>query len=129
MPDWMADNIINHTRDFEHFLFLHAAGKDAVSRGRPFRYAVNMYCMKHTDTIEFRCFRASTDEEELACSLDVCAQFVYNALNDDEPIRDTIAKRRYKFPPMIVDEELMLSWANTKQETNLQGKNRKYYAV
>jgi hypothetical protein len=65
MPDYMCDNIINLATDFEHFIKLHAAGKDGVSMGRPFRYAINTYCMKHTGTIEFRCFRSSIKREEI----------------------------------------------------------------
>jgi hypothetical protein len=60
----MCDNINELATDFNHFIKLHAAGKDGVSMGRPFRYAINTYCMKHTGTIEFRCFRSTINLDE-----------------------------------------------------------------
>ncbi len=47
MPEWMGENIINHAKTFEDFIRLQCCGKDAVSMGRPFRYAINTYCLKH----------------------------------------------------------------------------------
>ena len=65
MPTYMSNNILNLAEDFKDFIKLHAAGKDGVSMGRPFRYAINTYCLKHTGTIEFRCFRSTTREREI----------------------------------------------------------------
>ena len=65
MPDYMSDNIINLAKDFDHFIKLHAAGKDGVSMGRPFRFAINMYALKHIDTVEFRLFRGTLDRKSV----------------------------------------------------------------
>ena len=65
MPDYMIDNIINLSTDFNTFIKQHCTGKDGVSMGRPFRYAINTYSLKHTKTIEFRFFRASVDKNEM----------------------------------------------------------------
>ena len=69
MPSWMIGNIIDQAKDFDDFIRIQCCGKDGVSRGRPFRYAINTYCLKHTDTIEFRCFRASLDPQEIYNSI------------------------------------------------------------
>jgi len=114
MPDYMCDNIIKLATDFDHFIKLHAAGKDGVSMGRPFRYAINTYCMKHTGTIEFRMFRHSFDRRELEDSFKFVEMFFNAALNDGPPVEDILASYDFKFPQMSYDHQLWLSYENTK---------------
>lgn len=129
MPDYMCNNLINLTTDFEHFIKLHAAGKDGVSMGRPFRYAINTYCMKHTGTIEFRCFRNSYDRRELEDSFRFVEAFIDAALNDGPDVQEILMNGDYKFPELHYDNELYKSWEKTKYGKERGKKAREYIPV
>lgn len=130
MPDWMCDNIINLATDFDSFIKLHAAGKDGVSMGRPFRHAINTYCMKHTGTIEFRCFRSSIDVDvEIPDSFKFATQFIDAALNDGPNVDEILASSQFKFPPLIYDHELYTGWEATKYSKERGKKVREFYDV
>lgn len=129
MPDYMCDNIINLASSFEHFIKLHAAGKDGVSMGRPFRYAINMYCMKHTGTIEFRFFRNTVLLDEMADELLFAEQFLDAALNDGPSVEEILVDREWHFPPFVFDYEAVLGWTNTKYGKERGHKERKFYEL
>lgn len=128
MPDYMCDNIINRANNFDEFIFQHCAGKDGVSRGRPFRYSINTYCMKHTGTIEFRCFRSSTSLIEIEDSITFAAEFLDVALNDKD-IGLLFDPNRWCFPKLIFDLDNYLGWENTKWPKERGKKERKFYEV
>lgn len=92
MPDWMIDNILEHAHDFDDFIRLHSAGRDPSSRGRPLRYAINTYCMKHIDTIEFRMFRSTLNRLELTSCLLLVKSFISAALNDGPDVAEVISQ-------------------------------------
>lgn len=129
MPDYMCDNIINLSKDFDHFIKLHAAGKDGVSMGRPFRYAINTYCMKHTGTIEFRFFRNSYDRRELEDSFIFVENFMDSALNDGPNVLEILSSREFKFPKFTYDNEIYKSWENTKYGKERGKKSREFIPV
>lgn len=129
MPDYMCDNIINLATDFDHFIKLHAAGKDGVSMGRPFRYAINTYCMKHTGTIEFRCFRSSIDRREISDSLKFVEEFVNAALNTGKPVSEILSEYDYKFPKFVYDSDHYLGWEATKYDKSRGTKQREFLDV
>lgn len=129
MPDYMCDNIINLATDFEHFIKLHAAGKDGVSMGRPFRYAINTYCMKHTGTIEFRCFRSTTKREEVEAQFRFAEKFVDAALNGGPSVKEILAADTYKFPPFVWDLNEYVGWEKTKWDKERGNKHREYHEV
>ena len=129
MPDYMCDNIINLATDFEHFIKLHAAGKDGVSMGRPFRYAINTYCMKHTGTIEFRCFRSTTKREEVEAQFRFAEKFIDAALNDGPSVKEILAADTYKFPPFVWDLNEYVGWEKTKWDKERGNKHREYHEV
>ena len=129
MPDYMCNNIINLTTDFEHFIKLHCAGKDGVSMGRPFRYAINTYCMKHTGTIEFRCFRNSFDRRELEDSFRFVEAFIDAALNNGPDVLQILLEGDYKFPELKYDHEIYTSWEKTKYDKERGKKSREFIAV
>lgn len=129
MPDYMCDNIVNLATDFEHFIKLHAAGKDGVSMGRPFRYAINTYCMKHTGTIEFRCFRSTTKREEVEAQFRFAEKFIDAALNDGPTVKEILASEEFKFPPFVWDLNEYAGWINTKWDKERGNKQREYLAV
>lgn len=129
MPDYMCNNIIKLANNFDDFIKLHAAGKDGVSMGRPFRYAINTYCMKHTDTIEFRCFRSSTSLEELISSFSFAEKFIDAALNDGPPVEDIFSNIQFKFPKFEYNHELYLGWEKTKYDKSRGTKKREFHEV
>lgn len=114
MPDYMSDNIINLATDFDSFIKMHAAGKDGVSMGRPFRFAINMYALKHIDTVEFRLFRGTLDRTELESCFRFVEDFLDAALNDGPSVNELISEKNYKFPPMQWDLAQFIGWGNTK---------------
>jgi len=128
MPDYMCDNIINLATDFDHFIKLHAAGKDGVSMGRPFRYAINTYCMKHTGTIEFRCFRSTTKREEMVDQFRFAERFIEAALNDGPSVKE-ILDDSYTFPPFIWNLNEYVGWEKTKYSKERGNKKREFHEV
>lgn len=135
IPVWMCANIQSKVETFEDFIRMHCCGKDGVSRGRPFRYAINMYCLKHTKTVEFRMFRGTLDEAHLACSFEAVEQFMNAALNDGPMFRDLrLGKNRLPiqpefFAPMQWDKELWDGLQATKHPENRGCKERRYVEV
>ncbi len=129
MPDYMCDNIIKLATDFDHFIKLHAAGKDGVSMGRPFRYAINTYCMKHTGTIEFRCFRSTTKREELESQFRFAENFIDAALNGGPSVKEILAEGNYKFPPFKWSIDEYFGWDKTKYPKERGEKKREFHEV
>lgn len=127
MPDYMCENIINLATDFEHFIKLHAAGKDGISMGRPFRYAINTYCLKHTGTIEFRCFRASTDTNKIADQFRFVEMFIDAALNDGPDVEDIFMENDFRFPEYRFSAEEFNALQATKYDKERGNKVRKFY--
>ncbi len=129
MPDYMSSNIISGATDFEHFIKLHAAGKDGVSMGRPFRYGINTYCMKHTGTIEFRCFRSTTKREEIESQFRFVEMFMEAALNDGPSANEILSDNSFKFPPFIWDASEYDGWIKTKYDKSRGEKKREFHEV
>jgi hypothetical protein len=129
MPDYMCNNIINLTTDFDHFVKLHAAGKDGVSMGRPFRYAINMYSMKHIGTVEFRLFRSTMNRVQIESCFRFVNDFMDAALNDGPDVLELIMENNYEFPPMIWDLNQFLGWIDTKYDKERGKKAREYLEV
>ena len=129
MPEYMCDNIVNLATDIDHFIKLHAAGKDGVSMGRPFRYAINTYCMKHTGTIEFRCFRSSTNRKQIEDSFRFAEKFIDAALNDGPSVKEILAENSFEFPPFVWDLNEYVGWERTKYSKERGTKHREYHEV
>jgi hypothetical protein len=129
MPDYMCDNIINLATDFDSFIKLHAAGKDGVSMGRPFRYGINTYSMKHIGTIEFRFYRGTLVREEIEACFKFTSDFIAAALNDGPSAYDLLRENKYKFPPMIWELDQMKGWEKTKHGEDRGKKVRTFHEV
>lgn len=129
MPNYMCNNIIDLANNFEDFIRLHAAGKDGVSMGRPFRYAINTYCMKHTGTIEFRCFRSSIKRKEIEDSFKFVEKFIDSALNGGPDVQQILMENQYTFPEFNYDHEMYLSWEKTKYDKSRGKKQREFHEV
>lgn len=129
MPDYMCRNIIKRAKMFKDFIRLHAAGKDGVSMGRPFRYAINTYCLKHTETIEFRCFRATVKRQELESQFRFAVAFLDAALNGGPTVKEILAEGKFKFPPFVWSRDEYLGWNATKYPKERGNKRRELLAV
>lgn len=127
MPIWMADNIIGNAKTFEDFIRIQCCGKDGVSMGRPFRYAVNTYCLKHTDTIEFRCFRSTLNYREILDSIRLVESIMVEALDHDGmSIKEILGQYRYKLPKFVYDHKSYVGWEQTKYPKE-RGKKERYF--
>lgn len=126
MPNWMLDNILApRTKSFGDFIRMHCCGKDGASRGRPFRYAINTYSLKHIDTIEFRCFRMSLDLSLLESPVVFAREAVLSMLRGDLVAPADIAKSHcLSFQPMLYDHELYVAWERTKYDVSRGMKRR-----
>lgn len=129
MPDYICDNIVKLATDFEHFIKLHAAGKDGVSMGRPFRYAINTYCLKHTGTVEFRLFRNTLDWDKIADILKFVEEFLNGALNTNKQVSEILAEYDYKFPELEYDHAAWVGWEKTKYDKSRGKKQREFHEV
>jgi hypothetical protein len=124
MPAFMCENIINRAKSFNDFIRLHAAGKDGVSMGRPFRYAINTYCLKHTETIEFRCFRATVMRNEIESQFRFAVAFLDAALNGGRTVKQILAEGHFTFPPFTWSRDEYLGWTATKHSKERGTKKR-----
>ena len=115
-PEWLLDNLIEHTISFDEFVRIHCRGKDAFAKqnARPFRYGIHTYAMKNSNTIEFRCLRSSVEEREIADGFRFMEQFMDAALNGGPDVEEIIANGDFKFPPFVYDHEMTQSWVKTK---------------
>lgn len=129
MPDYMCDNIINLANNFDDFIRLQCAGKDGVSMGRPFRYAINTYCMKHTGTIEFRCFRSSINRNEIESQFRFAEKFIDAALNDGPDVWKILEENSFKFPEFNWDNLEYEGWIKTKYDKSRGEKKREFHEV
>lgn len=127
MPDWLSENLITKTDNFNKFIDLHCMGKDGESRGRPIRYAINMYCLKHTQTIEMRFFRASLEPQHLSSCFEFTERMIKAALITGETADQILDSKTWSFPPFWFDEEIWASHQRTKHKANVQGKNRAFW--
>jgi len=125
----MSDNIINLATDFASFIKLHAAGKDGVSMGRPFRYAINTYCMKHTGTIEFRCFRSSVKRNEIESQFRFVEKFIDSALNGGPDVSEILEQEKFTFPEFVWDDKEYGGWNRTKYDKSRGTKKREYHSI
>ena len=114
-PEWLLDNLIEHTTSFDEFLRIHCRGKDAFGKVsiRPFRYGVHTYAMKNSNTIEFRCFRSSVDRFEIESCFKFMEKFIDAALNGGPDVEQIIAENNFRFPPFDYDHEMAVSWRET----------------
>lgn len=124
MPDYMIANILEKANDFESFIRMHAAGKDGVSMGRPFRYAINTYSLKHIDTIEFRFFRSSIERHELESQMAFVEKFLDSALNGGPTVREILDSREWTFPPFVFDKLAYDGWVASKYDKSRGKKDR-----
>ena len=127
-PAWLVDNLCAAT-DFQDFLRIYCCGRDGVSRGRPLRYGINLYCLKHTRTVEFRMFRATVCGSEIADCLRFVHEFTVAALNNGPRVEEILRKRRYQFPPFTYDEAEMRGWLATRWSKERGTKERRYVPV
>ena len=126
MPQYMIFNILKMGHSFEDFIRLHAAGKDGVSMGRPFRYAINTYCLKHTKTVEFRMFRGTLNRTYIRNSLLAAEAFLKISLGFADLTAASNFLTDLEFAPMLWDKELWDGLQATKHDEKRGKKIRNY---
>jgi hypothetical protein len=127
MPDWMCDNILTKATNFEEYIGLQRVGKAgdlSVRSTRPLRYAINTYCLKYIDTVEFRVFRATLTREELESCYRFVELFMDAALNEGPPIKEILDAGAWKFPKLVWENELYRAWETNKYPTSRGNKVR-----
>lgn len=128
MPDWQLDNLMKAT-DFDDWIRLHCCGKDGVSRGRPFRHAINTYCMKHIDTIEWRMFRGSDDPDEIYDAIRLVRDCTKAALTVGTPFLDIYHHGGYCLPEFRFDPEAWAGHQATKWGEKRGKKERTFHDI
>ena len=132
MPEWMSDNILNQATCFEDFILLHQKGKSGLAqevKSRPFRYAINTYGLKHSDTLEFRFFRSSTDMERIKDSFRFVEAYLDAALNTGKPAKEILEEGNFLFPLFYWDKEEYSGWISTKYPKSRGNKSRMFREV
>jgi hypothetical protein len=144
MPIWLGTNLSTVPTDFTDWLRVHCCGKDAKTQSRPFRYGIHTYALKNSNTIEFRCFRSTTDRRELEDCFKFATEWIDAALNDGPDVQEIFLANDYKFPPFEYDHEMYVGWERSKYERtdrnldddtaeklglNKLGKSRKFLSV
>lgn len=125
-PSYIVENILDKAVDFQSFIKMHYAGKDGISTGRPIRFAINTYNLKHIKTIEFRFFRGCINPNELKDCLKFIELFVQHSLTDGKSVKDILSENNFTFPEYINNKEAVLGWLNTKYDNSRGKKVRRY---
>jgi len=129
MPEYINSNIQKLANDFDDFIRLHACGKDGVSRGRPFRYAINMYSLKHTQTVEFRCFRNTLVKDEIESIYSFVEQFMIGALVTGESVNSILKRNDFTFPEYKWDAEQWNALVETRWDKSRGKKSRSFVKI
>lgn len=123
-PKWLTERLKNAT-NYKDWCKDHQSGESR--RGMPIRYGINTYCMKHIQTIEFRMFRATTDQDMVRQQFE-CAHEVMNAMVNTGESMQSIFDRHPEWKPwpkLWFDADLWNKYNETKIEGHLlQNKNR-----
>jgi hypothetical protein len=86
------------------------------------RYAINLQSLVYNGTIEFRCFRATLDKEQLANCFRICELFVLCAIKNGPDLKDISAIRSLQFPKLNYDDDLFKSWQKTRKPKTIERK-------
>jgi hypothetical protein len=132
MPEWMADNIEEKAQSFEDVIALHCRGKSGDLSARPnmpLRFAINLYCLKHIDTIEFRIYRATLDRRELESCYAFTEAFLDAALNGGPSAEQILNSREWDFPKLVWEPSLFKAWVDTKWPKSRGKKERRMIEV
>lgn len=128
MPQYMWLNMME-AETVEQFMKMHCAGRDGVSMGRPLRYAINMYSLRNTRTVEFRMFRNTLDIALIWNIFRACEGFMDRALNHGGGFRELVMAEELEFPEMQWSKELWDGLQRTKHPENRGEKTRLYREV
>jgi hypothetical protein len=85
--------------------------------------------MKHTGTIEFRCFRSSTERSQIESQFAFAEAFIDAALNGGRSVKEILEEGNYTFPPYQWNREHWDAWVTTKWDKSRGKKVRNYYEV
>lgn len=131
IPEWLVRNILDNAYTLKEFLHVYRCGKNLNPVHRHFRHFVNMYSMKFTSTIEFRCFRGTINKSQLSDIFEICEDIILAGLNSNEiTFKDIWSKKSWDLPATKFDEGQAIGWNNTKHDVEfISKKNRKFWEV
>lgn len=129
MPNKVCDNIINNSKNFDDFIKYHYLPEELQREMPPQRYAINTYIMQYTNTIEFRCFRSSTNRKHIEDSFRFVEKFMDAALNGGPNVKQILSEYDYEFPPFIFNKEEYTGWQKTMYHVSRGKKHRHYHDV
>jgi hypothetical protein len=131
IPDETVERIINRAKNFDDFMRLYYQPHELQGDLPPIRHAVNTYTLQDLNTIEWRCFRASTERKHIEDSFKFAAEFISAALNGGPKVKHILAEYDYEFPPFTFNAEEYMGWKKTihKKSRALPKKHRHYQEV
>lgn len=83
------------------------------------RCAINFKPLLFMETIEFRCFRATLNKEELSSCFKICERFIETCINNIK-FDYILQEHNYVFPYLKYDHKLFESWVNTKHHSTFK---------
>lgn len=91
------------------------------------RTAVNVFNLTKMGSIEFRCFRASLNPEEILSCLEFSRLVTIEALKgkDGSPVDKILFDHHFTFPRINFNESLALGWQKTRQTKGRSGPFKK----
>lgn len=101
----------------------------ALTHELPLRYMINIHSLYCNRTIEFRCFKATLNLQEISDAFRFSEQFINAALNDGPDVSELLEQHSYKFAPHNFDKELFKIWYTTKYPIRRMQKIRKFYDI
>jgi hypothetical protein len=129
MPNKVCDNIINNSKNFDDFIEYHYSPKELQGEMPPQRYAINTYIMQYTNTIEFRCFRSSTNRKHIEDQFRFVEKFMDAALNGGPNVKQILSEYDYEFPPFVFNRAEYIGWQKTIYHVSRGKKHRHYQEV
>lgn len=121
IPDWLVCRTMK-AETFEEFMGFFRKGVDGIKNFRPVRYGINIYCMLHMDTIEFRFFRASICPKQILSCVEFCRRLLVAGLSSYKPVSKVFDSGDWDFPPFVYDHELVHGWEATRWPESRSGR-------
>ena len=129
MPEQVCNKIIDRAKNFDDFIDYHYLPEHLEGEMPPARYAINTYIMQYTNTIEFRCFRSSTNRKQIEDQFRFVEKFMDAALNGGPKVKHILSEYDYEFPPFIFNAAEYEGWNKTIYHVSRGKKHRHYQEV
>lgn len=127
-------DILNEVKCYD-YVYVREEDESYVRRGilseNSHRTAVNVFNLVKMESIEFRCFRATLNPEEIYSCLVFSWMFIKEALEGEKgrPVEDLLRSYNFVFPELEWDEELAVGWQETRHSKGRSGPFKKSSGV